>query len=280
MLPEQFFQCAAVRRLSCCQFIKHNAETVNIALRTDLIPLAGDHFGSGIQRCSHDTAAAAAACDLCQTEIGDLDMLIFSGKENVIRLYIAVDDTVGIPGVRHCFGNLDHQWKQFLQRQFFTLEAHGFQRTPLHQFHGEKVFSIRRLSRINGLNDPGVIQSCRQTCFFEKFTDKIRIVGKFRFQQFECSITADTELSRMVNDADVAGADQMIEAETGNDFAGTVLRRTHFSLLRAALKKSRISSPDFSASTPPVTCTCQSIPEKPVISNAEPQQPLRGSGNP
>ena len=191
-----------------------------------------------------------------------------------------MDDTIGFPGVIHGFCNLDHQRQKFRQGEFLTAEPFIFKRTALHQFHGKIVFAGRRTAGINSLNDIRMIQPGGKACLPQKFFDKIRIFCKFRLQNFQSDLPVHAELECIVNNPHIPRPDLVDEAEIGDCFTGTVMVGIHFSLLRAALKNSLIRVPASSARTPPVTGICQSIPGNPVISSAEPQQPLRGSGRP
>jgi len=107
------------------------------------------------------------------------------GDENVRRLDVAVDNTLGVRRIEG-LGNLNRQVEQHIG--FHRLSADPmFQGGPFHQLHGDKRLPVLLANIVNGAN-VRVVQCGGRLRFAFETRQRLRIAGhafRKKFQRYE-----------------------------------------------------------------------------------------------
>lgn len=213
------------RRSACRKFIKHHAETVDVAGLPGLSEIAADHLRCGVEWGDHDFIASLCSADASKSEIGQFQKPVSLANEQIARLDVAVYHLAVSPGVGERIGELDGDIQQKAKRQFSrTANPDLFQSFPGDILHCEEVVSFGGGTRVERLDDVWVVEPCGKSGFPQDVPDVIRFGRQFRQQEFQRDFAVERQLPGQIDDAVVAATEFGENPEPGDIPAGEVFK--------------------------------------------------------
>ncbi|HME31799.1 MAG TPA: hypothetical protein VKG65_03505 [Terriglobales bacterium] len=153
-------------------------------------------------------------CDLGQSKIKDLSVTAF-GYEDIGRLDVAVDDSLGMSGVQRV-GNLNRQREDNFGLYRLSRDE-MLQGYAVEEFHGKERLTVLLANVENGANVE-MIQRRRGLRLALESGERLRVAGDFFRQEFEGDETMQPRVLGLKYHAHAAATEFLDDAVVRDDF--------------------------------------------------------------